>query len=183
MKTHKTIFKKITKILAVLCVFFYTNFIVAQKNANTYNRNFKLAVGVISGLPLKYPYNFNLGGDVRLQYRISETYALCLTAGYSNLYLKDNGINFGYIPVKVGYKSFIFKNEFYVMGELGGAFSTTKEYDNNTVFFSPSIGFATKYVDISLHYQFLKDFPIIKDNKVDNGLDQLLVRLAYVFDL
>ncbi|CAH8282146.1 hypothetical protein EV196_110119 [Mariniflexile fucanivorans] len=174
--------KKTTTILTILCIFIFSHFAIAQQNTDGYNRNFKFGVGLNGGLPLNDPYDFNVGADVRVQYNISQAYSLCLTAGYNNLFVKDE-TNFGYVPVKVGYKTFLFKNEFYVMGEIGGAFSTTKEYDKNSMIFCPSVGYATKYVDISLRYEFLKDFPIIKNDVADNGLAQLMVRLAYGFDL
>ncbi|MDO7172345.1 hypothetical protein [Mariniflexile sp. AS56] len=175
--------KATIKIIVLICIFNYTNLVSAQQGVDTYNRNFKLGVGVNTGLPLSDPYSFNLGGDVRLQYNISTTYSLCFTAGYNNLFVKKNGTDFNYVPVKVGYKSFIFSNNFYVMGELGGAFSTTKEYSYNSLLFAPSIGLGTKYIDVSVRYEFLKDFPIVKDNVADNGLGQLMLRLAYGFSL
>lgn len=153
------------------------------QSADGYDRNFKLGFGLSGGVPFNNPYSFNVGGDVRLQYNISKTYSLTLTTGYNNLFVKDDGVNFGYVPVKVGYKTFLFSNEFYVMAEMGGAFSTTKDYNNNSLMFGPSIGYATKYVDISLRYEFLKDFPVIKDNTVDDGLGQIMLRLAYGFDI
>jgi hypothetical protein len=175
--------KKITKILAVCCVLIFTK-ASAQVTSENYERNFKFGVGLNTGLPLNDPYSFNLGGDVRVQYNISKTYSLCFTTGYNSLFVKDDAPNFGYIPVKVGYKTFLFSNEFYAMGEIGGAFSTTKkDYSSNSMLFCPSVGYATKYVDISLRYEFLKDFPIVKDNVVDNGLAQVMLRLAYGFDL
>lgn len=182
--------KNITKIIALFCIFNYSNNVFAQEKADDYNRSFKLAVGVIGGVPLNDPYSFNMGGDVRLQYNISESYSLCLTAGYNNLSIKDDDLfvknddlNFAYVPIKVGYKTFLFQNEFYVMGEIGGAFSTTRTYHYNSMIFSPSLGYASKYVDISLGYQFLKDFPMVKDNAMDHGLAQLMLRFAYAFDL
>lgn len=182
VKNQTTIaMKNIPKILTLLCVICLTNIAFAQKSSDGYNRNFKYGVGLNSGLPLNDPYDFIIGGDLRVQYNVSETYSLCLTAGYNNLFVKDE-VDFGYIPIKIGYKTFIFKNEFYVMGEIGGAFSTTKTYDYNSMMFSPSIGYATKYVDISLRYEFLKDFPIIKDHEMDNGLANLMIRFAYGFD-
>jgi hypothetical protein len=69
------------------------------------------------------------------------------------------------------------------MGEIGGAFSVTKAYNDNSMLFCPSVGYATKYVDISLRYEFLKDFPIIKESAANEGLAQLMVRFAYGFDL
>lgn len=175
--------KKTINILGILLVFLFSNFAVAQLKSENYERNFKLGFGLNAGLPFNDPYNFNLGADARLQYNISETYSICLTTGYNNLFVEDEGTNFGYIPVKVGYKTFIFSNEFYVMGEFGGAFSTTKAYNNNSLLFCPSLGYATKYVDMSVRYEFLKDFPVIKDGVADNGLGQIMVRFAYGFDL
>lgn len=175
--------KNITKILIITCLFIFSNVAIAQQSPDAYKRNFKFGVGLNAGLPLNDPYDFNVGADVRLQYNISKNYSLCLTTGYNNLFVKDNEKNLGYIPIKVGYKTFLFSNEFYVMGEMGGAFSTTKDYNANSILFSPSVGYATKYIDISLGYQFLKDFPIVKDNLVDNGLAQVMVRIAYGFDL
>ncbi|MES2240045.1 MAG: hypothetical protein V4497_07270 [Bacteroidota bacterium] len=175
--------KKSIKILIILCVFYYTNNVKAQQEVNNYTRNFKLGIGLNTGLPFNDPYSFNLGADVRLQYNISDSYSICFTTGYNNLFVKHNGANFSYIPVKVGYKTFMFNNEFYVMGEFGGVFSATKAYNDNSLLFCPSIGYATEYVDVSLRYEFLKDFPIIKDNVADNGLGQIMVRFAYGFDL
>lgn len=174
--------KHMAKIFALFCIFTFSTAAFAQNKSN-YERNFKYGVGLNTGLPLNKPYSFNLGGDVRVQYNISETYSLTFTTGYNNLFLKDDAPSFGYIPVKVGYKTFLFSNEFYAMGEIGGAFSTTKAYNNNSMLFCPSVGYATKYIDISVRYEFLKDFPMIKDNVPDNGLAQVMLRLAYGFDL
>ncbi|MDN3667423.1 hypothetical protein ACFFU1_10520 [Algibacter miyuki] len=173
--------KKITTTLFVICLLGYANFAKAQDTDN-YKRNFKFGVGLNAGLPLNDPYSFNVGGDVRAQYNISSTYSLCFTTGYNNLFVEDD-VNFGYIPVKVGYKTFLFSNEFYAMGEIGGAFSTTKAYNDNSMIFCPSVGYATKAIDISLRYELLKDFPIIKKSAANEGLAQVMVRLAYGFDL
>src|SRR5690606_35295142 len=108
--------KKTLIILIVMCVSICTH-LSAQESADSYDRNFKLGIGLSGGLPLKDPYTFNVGGDVRLQYNISKTYSLTLTTGYNILFLEDDGVNFGYVPIKVGYKTFLFSNEFYVMAE------------------------------------------------------------------
>ncbi|MEO8254545.1 MAG: hypothetical protein ABI554_09185 [Flavobacterium sp.] len=175
--------KKITKFLALICVVFFSATMLAQQDAESYKRNFKYGVGLNTGYPFNDPYSLNVGGDLRVQYNISETYSLCFTTGYNNLFVKGDQENFGYVPVKVGYKTFIFSNEFYVMGEIGGAFSTTKAYKDNSMLFCPSVGYAAKSIDVSLRYEFLKDFPIVKDNVADTGLGQVMVRLAYGFDL
>lgn len=175
--------KKVIKILAILCVIYYSNDVSAQQDVTKYERNFKLGVGVNTGVPFNDPYSFNVGADARLQYNISKNYSITLTTGYNNLFLKDNGGNLGYVPIKVGYKTFLFSNEFYVMGEFGGAFTTTKDISKNSVLFSPSIGYAFKYVDVSLRYEVLKDFTVIRNGVSDNGMSQIMLRLAYGFDL
>lgn len=175
--------KKALLLFSVVNFFAIFNIVVAQDNPNNYERNFKFGIGLNGGLPLNDPYELNLGGDIRVQYNISSTYSLCFTAGYNNLFAKDEGKNLAYVPLKVGYKTFLFSNEFYAMGELGGAFSTSKDNHANSMLFSPSVGYATKYIDISLGYQFLKNYPIIKNNVPDTGYAQLLLRLAYGFDL
>ena len=175
--------KKIIKYIALICFLSFVNNAYTQDKTENYNRNFKLGFGLNTGKPFNDPYELNLGADARLQYNISETYSISFTTGYNNLFVENDGKNFSYIPVKVGYKSFIFTNEFYVMGEFGGALSVTNEYKQNSLLFAPSLGYATKDLDISLRYEFLKDFPILKDNVTDNGLGQVMLRLAYGFDL
>ncbi|MFB9056903.1 hypothetical protein ACFFU9_09130 [Mariniflexile ostreae] len=182
--------KNITRIIVLICAFSYTQSALAQDPTDDYKKHFKLATGLSAGLPLNDPYDLNLGADVRLLYSISKSYSLSFTVGYNtllvkdeNLLVKDDAVNFAYVPVKVGYKTFLFQNEFYVMGEIGGAFSATKDYDKNSMIFSPSVGYASKYADISLRYEFIKDFPIIKNNEIDNGYAQLMLRVAYTFDL
>lgn len=68
--------KKTITVLVIICVSICANFLYAQTSADAYNRNFKLGIGLSGGLPLKDPYTFNVGGDIRLQYNISETYSL-----------------------------------------------------------------------------------------------------------
>src|SRR5690606_35541626 len=105
--------KKILQLFILLFVYSYTNSLSAQ-NVDGYERNFKFGVGLSGGVPFNKPYNFNLGVDVRLQYNISKTYSLTLTAGYNRLFVDDDGVDFGYVPIKAGYKTFLFRNEFYV---------------------------------------------------------------------
>ena len=68
------------------------------------------------------------------------------------------------------------------MGEVGAAISLTKEY-RNSILFAPTIGYATKWIDISLRYDVLRDIPTLKDGRIDDGYAQLMVRLAYGFSL
>jgi hypothetical protein len=121
--------KKTIKILVIICVSICANFSHSQQTADTYDRNFKLGIAINGGLPLNDPYSLNVGGDIRLQYNISTSYVLCFTVGYNNLSIQDNiqdigagnifadsnGSSLSYIPIKVGYKTFLFQNEFYIV--------------------------------------------------------------------
>ena len=175
--------KNISKIIAIICFISFANNTYSQESTEKYDRNFKFGIGLNTGIPLNDPYKYNIGGDVRVQYNISETYSLSFTTGYNSIFVDNDGKNFNYVPVKVGYKTFLFSNEFYVMGEIGAAISVTNEYSKSSMIFSPSLGYAMKNIDISIRYENLKDIPILKDNVIDKGLSQIMVRLAYGFDL
>ena len=69
------------------------------------------------------------------------------------------------------------------MGEIGAAFAVTNDYNKNSLLLAPSIGYATKYIDISLRYERYNDFPNYNDNKLGKGVGQLGLRLAYGFEL
>lgn len=166
-----------------MCFILCSNTIFAQETTEKYERNFKFGVGINTGTPLNNPYKFNIGGDVRVQYNISKTYSISFTTGYNNIFVYDGAKNFNYVPIKVGYKTFLFSNEFYIMGEIGAAISVSNEYNKSSMIFSPSLGYAMKNIDISIRYENLKDIPIIKDNVADKGLSQIMIRLAYGFDL
>lgn len=173
--------KKIT-LIAIIALFSSISHVMAQNTEEKYNRNFKIGFGLDSGIPLNKPYKFSIGGDARLQYNLTELVSICLTSGYNNVSVKDSDVNYEYIPIKVGYKSFLLKNQIYLMGEVGAAISLTNEY-RNSILFAPTLGYATKWIDISLRYDVLRDIPTLKDGRIDDGYAQLMVRLAYGFSL
>ncbi len=135
------------------------------------------------GYPFEDPYNLNVGGDVRLQYDLSKKYSLTATTGFSNLFVSGDDNDLGYIPAKLGFKAFVLKDQFYLMGEAGAAFAVTNHYNDKSLLLSPGIGYATKYIDISVRYEYLPDFPAIRNNTADKGLSQVALRLAYGFKL
>ncbi|MFC5684254.1 hypothetical protein ACYE2N_15835 [Flavobacterium sp. MAHUQ-51] len=148
-----------------------------------YEQKFKMGVGASVGYPFEDPYNLNVGGDVRLQYDLSKKYSLTATTGFNNLFVSGDNNDLGYIPAKLGFKAFVLKDKFYLMGEAGAAFAVTNNYNDKSLLLSPSIGYATKYIDLSLRYEYLPDFPSIRNNAADKGLGQVSLRLAYGFDL
>lgn len=140
----------------------------AQSTSSDYPRGFRLGLGISGGFDTNSDYNFGLGGDIRLQYDLSRKTSLTLTTGYTHLFADE--VNAGFVPVKAGFKAFVNKN-IYLMAEAGGAVGTSN-FDTSALL-SPSIGFANRYIDVSLRYE----------NYLNNNLDQLGLRIAYGFSL
>lgn len=140
---------------------------------DNYDQNFRLGFGLNAGLPTDSDFNFALGGDVRFQYDFTMKTSLTLTTGYTHLFADENIPDLGFIPVKAGFKAFVWEDQFYVLGELGAGFAVTNNYDKTSFLWSPGIGYANKYIDISARYEGMNDF----------GTDQIALRLAYGFKL
>ncbi|MFN3754184.1 hypothetical protein [Flavobacterium sp.] len=160
--------------------------ITAQETTPTenYDQKFKLGIGISGGYVFQEPYKLALGVDARLQYDLSKRNSLTLTTGFSNLFVSGDDNDLGFIPVKAGFKAFIWDDQFYIMGEAGAAIAVTNDYDKTSFLVAPSIGYATKYIDISLRYEHYTDFPKLNNNgTVGKGIGQLGVRLAYGFEL
>ncbi|KLT68567.1 MULTISPECIES: hypothetical protein [Flavobacterium] len=171
--------------LKMLCVavmaFLFANTTFAQETEavknegeiKTYKPGFRLGFGLNGGLPTDNAYDWSLGGDVRLQYDLSKRTSLTLTTGFTNLFIGDDVKDLGFIPAKAGFKAFIWEDQFYVLGEVGAGFAVTNGYNDTTFLWAPGIGYANKYIDISVRYE---DYNKFKTN-------QVALRLAYGFDL
>jgi len=154
------------------------------KPASEYDQGWRLGFGLNAGLPTQDPYDYNLGADVRLQYDISKRYSVTLTTGFSNFFVPGDDNDLGYIPAKIGFKGFVLKDKLYLLGEAGFAFSVTNDYSKNSLILSPGIGYATKYIDLSVRYEYYNDFPSLDgDGNPKDGLGQIALRLAYGFRL
>lgn len=137
-----------------------------------------IGMGVDAGIPTKNPFQYALGGDVRLQKELSSHLAATLTAGFTHYFEKDHfagyneyGSPFNVIPVKAGLKYF-FTDGVYVGGEAGGGFGF--EQWKNSFLWSPSIGIEFKNgIDVSLKYEDYTRNPVTKD---------VALRLGYAFD-
>ncbi len=164
--------KKKVFILA-LCVgsIFIGSDVFAQKNSKPfYPRGFRVGVGINGGISTNSDYNAVIGADARLQYDFSKETSITLTSGYTHLFGKDKQ-DLGLIPVKAGFKHFMTKN-FYAQGELGIGFGT-HQGSGNTFIWTPVIGYANKYIDLSFRYERYQDY----------GVDQIGLRAAYGFSL
>ncbi|GGB75386.1 hypothetical protein GCM10007424_14150 [Flavobacterium suaedae] len=141
---------------------------------NNYDQKFRLGFGLNAGAATGDYFNFALGGDVRLQYDLSQKTSLTLTTGYTHLFGEEDYIDdLGFIPVKGGFKAFVLENSLYVLGEVGAGFAVTNDYDETTFLWAPGIGYATENIDISVRYEGMNDF----------NADQIALRLAYGFKL
>lgn len=179
--------KKITLVLVLAISMLFSTNSNAQdtKAATNYDQGFRLGVALNAGYAAHDPYKLTLGADARVQYDLSKRYSATLTIGFTNLFVsKVDGSDLGFIPAKIGFKAFIWNDQFYVMGEAGAAFAVTNHYHKTSLLLAPSIGYATKYVDISLHYEFYNDFARWNNNgSLGKGVGQVGVRLAYGFQL
>jgi hypothetical protein len=141
---------------------------------DNYEQGFRLGFGLNAGPATGDYFNFALGGDVRLQYDLTQKTSLTLTTGYTHLFGEEDYIDdLGYIPVKAGFKAFVWENSFYVLGEVGAGFAVTNDYDETTFLWSPGVGYANDVIDISVRYEGMNDF----------NADQIALRLAYGFRL
>lgn len=134
-----------------------------------YNKGFRLGVGLNGGFPTDGAYDGSLGIDVRLQYDFTKQTSLTLTTGYTHLFNEPEDV--GFVPAKLGFKYFI-GNQFYLMGEAGAAFGVNGSIDNSLIL-APVFGFANKYLDASVRYEYYSDYET----------DQIALRLAYGFSL
>ena len=177
---------KIKTLLVLAISAFLSNTTSAQDTeVKNYDQGFKLGFGVSGGYATQDPYKLALGADARLQYDLTKRYSLTLTTGFTNLFVSEaDGSDLGFIPAKAGFKAFVWNDEFYVMGEAGAAFAVTNGYDQTSLILAPSIGYATKYIDVSLRYEHYSDFPKMNNNgTTGKGVGQVGVRVAYGFQL
>lgn len=162
----------------------FANNTKAQETTN-YDQGFRLGIGVTGGYAVHDPYKLALGADARLQYDLSKRYSLTLTTGYSRLFVSEaDGDDLGFVPAKAGFKAFIWNDQFYIMGEAGAAFVTDPHYHKTSFLWAPSIGYATKYIDVSLRYEQYNDFLRLNNSgNLGKGVGQVGLRVAYGFDL
>lgn len=161
----------------------------AQDAIDNYDQGFRLGFGLNGGYVFDDPYDFALGGDIRLQYDLTKRYSLTLTSGFTNFFVGEENSDFGFIPVKAGFKAFVWEDRFYLLGEAGAAFAVTnrssyEDTESTSFLIAPGIGYATKFVDISLRYEHYSDFPTLEsNNQQGTGTGQLALRLAYGFKI
>ena len=164
MKTTGKI--KFVMVLAISIMFANNSNAQETQAATNYDQGFRLGFGLNAGYALQNPYKLALGADARLQYDLSKRYSITFTTGFTNLFVSKSDAPYqdvGFIPVKAGFKAFVWNDQFYVMGEAGAAFAVTNDYNKTSLLLAPSIGYATKYMDFSVRYEHYSDFPKINE--------------------
>lgn len=134
-----------------------------------YNKGFRLGFGLNGGFPTDGDYDGSVGVDARAQYDFTRKTSLTLTSGYTHLFADVEEV--GFVPAKLGFKYFL-GNQFYAMGEAGAAFGVNGNIGNSLIV-APVFGFANKYLDASIRYEYYSDYET----------DQIALRLAYGFSL
>jgi hypothetical protein len=166
--------------LMTCVIFFSTNVKAQTTSANAWRISVGLETADPTGLS-RQGADFILGGTIRLQYGLSNNFALTLTSGayhYFPIYKPGTHSryeSYGEIPIKAGFQTF-FTKHFYFGAEGGFAI---EEDDSGTgpkrLLLSPALGYATQRWDFGIHYDR------ISSTNQDNGLVGL--RLAYSFGL
>ena len=151
---------------AVICALGFISTLQAQE----YQKGFRLGFGLNTGYLTGDEYSVGLGADARLQYDVSKKTSLAFTTGYTHFF-KDNLPDDGFIPLKMGFKSFL-GNKFYVLGEAGAALGVIND-TGNTFLWTPGIGYATRHIDLSVRYENYNEYLTT----------QVALRLAYGFSL
>jgi len=158
----KTLFKLVQTAFMVGALFAATNSQAQTTPANKFNLN----LGIESGLPTGNAANystFTLGGTVRLQYGISNNFALMFTTGgyhfFSKMIPGSNArySSYGVGPIKAGFKEFFVPN-IYVAGEAGiGREVTEKGFvgGQTKLLLAPGVGYANAKWDFGIRYESL----------------------------
>jgi hypothetical protein len=172
---------KIKALLVFAVSIFFASNASAQDATTTkknYDQSFRLGFGLNGGAPTNSDfYNWSAGVDARIQYDLTERTSLTFTTGFTNLFINKDGLadtkDLGFIPLKAGFKAFIWEDSFYVLGEVGGGIAVTNGHKQDTYLWAPGIGYANKNFDVSLRYEGYTEY----------DTNQIALRLAYGFEL
>jgi len=150
---------------------------VPETKATNYDQSFRLGFGLNGGVPTNNDvYNWSAGADARIQYDLTKRTSLTFTTGFTNLFINkdvNDTKDLGFIPLKAGFKAFVWEDQFYVLGEIGGGIAVTNGYKQDTYLWAPGIGYANKNFDVSLRYEAYTEY----------DTNQIALRLAYGFEL
>jgi hypothetical protein len=166
--------------------------------AQTADKEWRLSVGPEFGIPsgtFAHNYGYLFGGSVQLDIPVL-VHGLYVTAnaGYDNLIAKKDvaNINVQTIPVKAGFKYFVFSDLVYVQAQAGVHFLGNKSdlnADKAAAFtYSPSVGVLLKlapknYLDLGVRWEETAGFYNGGEGSGGNSYGLVALRVAYSFGL
>ncbi|MBB2144974.1 hypothetical protein GM921_05740 [Pedobacter sp. LMG 31464] len=159
--------KLLASAVAVVALFFSVN---VKAQSPKFGIGLNVGAGTSSGTGLA------IGGDLRYQFDIDKQLSVPITAGYTNIAIKDTDLNFGFIPVKAGLKYFFNDSGSgaYGLAEAGAAFSVGDNTGTSFVY-SPAIGYSwSNGLDLAAKYEGYSN---------NGSIGYAGIRLAYGFKL
>jgi len=154
----KTLSKLIAAAFATAALFFTINVKAQTTPADSLRFNIGLEAADPTGTA-RIGTTFILGGTMRLQYGVSNNFAITLTGGAYHFFPKykpgttTRYDSYGVIPVKAGIKDF-FVPHIYFGAEAGVGMETldNKFWGPRRLLLSPALGWGNKHWDIGVHY-------------------------------
>lgn len=180
--------KKTTHLVAAICMI-AACLLFTDANAQSNDSKFRFGIGVDGLVPvgsLTNNENFGLGITPRLQYSVSDKFALTFTSGFYHFFSKQiyysaplgaaitGKYDLDIVPVKAGVKYFVLPN-IYLAGEAGVGFEVEDGGGPADLLLSPGVGYSSKNWDIGLRYENF--------HNNTGAIGVFGVRLAYGFKL
>lgn len=178
---------KTPKLLCTVLAAFMLFICSTVKAQSVHESHLRFGLGVEGLLPVgnaSQSINPGIGITPRLQYGLTDSWALTFTTGLYHFFPKTITIpatqfsaeskfknKSDVIPVKIGAKYFFCSN-FYLSGEVGAGFEVGSGQKSAHFLYSPGLGYASKNWDIGVRYENY------------NGNDGIVgLRVAYGFGL
>jgi hypothetical protein len=177
------ILSKLVAIALTTLALFFSAYVKAQTTAA---HAFVLSLGIEPGLPTgsaRIGTTFTLGGDIRLQYGLSDRFAVAFTTGGYHFFPKrmpgteGRYGSYGVGPIKAGIKEFFAPN-LYFGAEAGVGYEVTEKGFGNgqhKLILSPALGYANKHWDVGVYYESYSG--------QQNNYGQVALRIGYGFQL
>ncbi|TCC90436.1 hypothetical protein EZ428_14270 [Pedobacter frigiditerrae] len=143
-------------------------------NANAQSPKFGIGLNVGAGTSAGT--NLAIGGDLRYQFDIDKQLSVPITAGYTNIGIKNSDLTLAFIPVKAGLKYFFNDtgSGAYGLAEAGAGFAAGDNTGTSFVY-SPAIGYSwSNGLDLAAKYEGYSN---------NGSVGYAGIRLAYGFKL
>jgi len=173
----------------IAAAFFTTGVKAQSAPANTFRFDIGAESGITNGA-MHYTSSSYIGLTARLQYSLSQNFALTLTSGYYEFLARSTYSSMGMIPIKVGFKYFVGQH-FYFSGEAGAGFELSDfgafkngEFGipkSTKLIWSPGVGYSVKSWDFGLRYENFSSTKTFTGEKNNYGF--VGVRVAHSFGL